>query len=407
MSPKDSLGSKIYNAIMKFVLFHGAYGSPGGNWFPELRGDLESLGQTVIVPKLPVETWSDVVKKGPNSKPKNQSLHAWLSTFEKEVLPELSSKEKLVFVGHSLGPVFILHLVEKYKLHLDCAIFVSPFMDAIGLWEFDLVNKSFYKTDFDFEDLKRRIPVSYVLYSDNDPYVAKKHSLLVANALESSTILVRTAGHMNAEVNLNEFPLVRDLCYSRLDLSLYQRFLEHYKKQSAQSYITTSKDRGVLKLKPDEVIDEGIFHFRHLSSDGFCTFFTGIQTFWDPESLYMQHAREAAKRVKSFIRVIVAADPSDYHSPVLKKQVELDLAAGVRIFTVSWDDIKDMVKEPDFGIWDNNYVCVVRVDSKTKEVKEAELNSRSEDLEGYQAWRRYVLQKAKEIHSVSDLKHIQ
>src|SRR3989344_731418 len=379
---------------MQFVLIHGAYGSPEGNWFPELRQDLESLGQTVIVPQFPIEKWDEVVKNGPQAKPKTQSLDSWFKTFEKEVLPKLSSKEKLVFVGHSLGPVFILHAVLKYNLQVDCAIFVSPFIDAIDQWEFDLVNKTFYKTDFDFEELKKRIPVSYVLYSDNDPYVTKNHPLLLAKALDSSTILVRTAGHMNAEVNMNEFPLVRDLCYSRLDLSLYQKFLEHYKKQSAQSYITTSKDRGVLKLKPDEVIDEGIFHFRHLSKDGFCTLFTGIQTFWDPESPYMQHAREAARRVKSFTRVIVGEDESDFHSPVLKKQVELDLAAGVKIYKVMWSDIQGEVKEPDFGIWDNNYVCVVRVDPKTKEVLEAELNSRREDVDGYQKWRVFILGKA-------------
>lgn len=392
---------------MKFVLIHGSFGHPEEHWFPELKADIESLGQTLIAPKFPTEDWDEMVKAGPKVPAKRQSLSSWFSVFEKDVLPKLSKKDKIVFIGHSLGPLFILHVVEKYKLRVDCAIFVCPFMDALDRWEFNHVNKSFYKTNFDFELLKQRIPVSYVLYSDNDPNVAKKHSLLFARALDSSTILVRTAGHMNAAVNLNEFPLVRDLCYSRLDLSLYQRFLEHYKKQSAQSYITTSKDRGVLKLKPDEVIDEGIFHFRHLSSDGFCTFFTGIQTFWDPESAYMQHAREAAKRVPSFIRVIVAADSSDYHSPVLKKQVELDLAAGIRIFTVSWDDIKDKVKESDFGIWDNNYVCIVRVDPKSNEVKEAELNSRSSDLEGYQVWRTYILSKAKEVHSVSNLKHIQ
>lgn len=388
---------------MKFILIHGAFGSPDANWFPELKTDLESLGQTVFAPQFPVDDWDEVVKNGPNIPLKNQSLDSWFRTFEKEVLPKLVPDEKIIFVGHSLGPVFILHLVEKYNIPVDCAIFVSPFMDTLDRWEFNNANKTFYKTNFDFETLKKYMPVSYVLYSDNDPYVTKNHSLLFARSLDSSTILVRTAGHMNASVNMNEFPLVRDLCYSRLDLSLYQKFLDHYKKQSAQGYITTKKDSGVLKIKPTEVIDEGIFHFRHLTKNGFCTLYTGIQKFWDPESTYMQYGRDAAKRVSSFIRVIVAADPSDYHSPVLKKQVELDLQAGVRIYAVLWADIRDVVTEPDFGVWDDSYVCVVRVDPISHNVIEAELNSRVSDMDKYEKWRTYILGKAKEIHSVSDL----
>ena len=388
---------------MKFVLFHGSFGNPNENWFPDLREDLEALGQTVIVPQFPVEDWDELVKNGPEAPVHHQSLQSWLDVFEKEVLPLIETKEKVVFVGHSLAPVFILHVVSKFKITLDCAIFVSPFMDTLDRWEFNKVNQTFYKTDFDFDEIKKYIPVSYVLYSDNDPYVPKNYSLIFAKALESSSILVRAAGHMNSSVNLNEFPLVRDLCYSRLDLSLYQNFLDHYKKQSAQGYIITKKNSGVLKIKPEEVIDEGIFHFRHLTKHGFCTLFTGIQKFWDPESSYMQYGREAARRTKAFTRVIVAADISDLHSPVLKKQVELDLEAGIDLYTVLWDDIKDVVKEPDFGMWDSSYVCVVRVDPKTNNVTEAELNSRTEDMKQYETWQEYILHTAQKIHSVKDL----
>jgi len=388
---------------MKFVLFHGSFGSPDENWFPELRADLESLGQTVIAPQYPVDDWDEMVKNGPGAPLAHQSLDAWLSVFEKDVLPKLNGKEKIMFVGHSLGPVFILHCIAKFKIRLDAAIFVSPFMDTLDMWEFNHANGSFLKTDFDFDTLKKYIPVSYVLYSDNDPYVKKDHSLLFARALDSSTILVRSAGHMNASVNLNEFPLVRDLCYSRLDLPLYQKFLEHYKKQSAQGYITAAKNRGILRIAPEEVVDEGIFHFGHLAKDGFCTLFTGYQTFWDPQSVYMEKAREAARRVPSFVRVIVAADASDFHSPVLKKQVELDIEAGIHVYAVGWDDIKDVVGEPDFGIWDHNYVCVVRADAEKKEVVEAELNSKVDDLSRYESWRDHILKKAKRIRSVRDL----
>lgn len=388
---------------MKFVLFHGAFGSPGSNWLPELKEDLESLNQVVVAPAFPVDTWDHVTQLGKNAPSLKQNLKNWMAEFDK-VYKTFRKGEPLCFVGHSLGPVFILHIVEKYHIKLDSAIFVCPFLERLGKsWQIDNVNESFYKTDFDFKELRKFIPVSYVVYSSNDPYVEQRFSKKFGEALDSSMILLKRGGHLNDEVHLSEFPLVRDLCYSRLDLSLYQKFLDHYKKQSAQWYITQKKDSGILKIKPEEVIDEGIFHFRHLTKGGFSTLYTGIQKFWDPESTYMQYGREAAKRTKAFTRVIVIADPSDVHSPVLKKQVSLDLEAGIHIYSVMWNDIKDVVKEPDFGMWDKSYVCVVRIDQKTNNVIEAELNSRTEDMKQYEEWQKYIMQRSKVIHSVQDL----
>ena len=161
---------------MKFVLFHGAFGSSEDNWFPELKEKLGALGQEVVVPQFPVENWDETTKLGIKSLHNNQTLENWLKTFA-GVYKTFIKGEKLCFVGHSLGPLFILHVVDKYNLKLDSAIFVSPFLSKLGKsWQIDLVNQSFYKTDYDFAKLKKLIPVSYVLYSDNDPYVDRKHS---------------------------------------------------------------------------------------------------------------------------------------------------------------------------------------------------------------------------------------
>src|SRR3989338_2065162 len=149
---------------MLFVIFHGSYGNPEENWFPDLREHLEGLGQDVLVPAFPVEEWDDITKKGKDTKPQKQSLNNWFETFEK-YLPIIRKAKRVCLIGHSLGPLFILHIVSKYKLKLDSAIFISPFLEVpipSKIWQIDIVNKSFYKNDFDFKILKKLIPISYV-----------------------------------------------------------------------------------------------------------------------------------------------------------------------------------------------------------------------------------------------------
>lgn len=211
---------------MKFVIFHGAFGSPSGNWFPELKEKLESLGQEVLVPQFPVENWDEITRSGPKVIPKNQSLDNWLQIFEEELLPKIKKGEKLCFIGHSLGPVFILHVVDKFNLQLDSGIFVSPFMEKLNikLWQFDLVNKTFYKSDFDWKKLRRLIPVSYVLYSPDDPYVNEKYPKKFAQKLGSSIISVKGGKHLNDEAGLTNFPLVLELCKTRLNSPIYLRY---------------------------------------------------------------------------------------------------------------------------------------------------------------------------------------
>lgn len=206
---------------MQFVIIHGAFGGPDENWFPQLGEKLASLGQKVIIPRFPVDDWDTITSQGPDIPSKHQNLDHWLKTFEK-VLENLNQNDKLCFIGHSLGPLFILHVLEKYDIQLDSAIFVSPFLRLPDdkYWQVHLVNKTFYKTDFDFVRLKRLIPISYTLYSDNDPYVDKKYSIDFAHNLGSSPVQVLSAGHMNSEAGYKDFPLVFDLCKTRLEILL-------------------------------------------------------------------------------------------------------------------------------------------------------------------------------------------
>lgn len=375
---------------MTFVIFHGAFGGPEENWFPQLKESLEGLGQQVITPQFPIDNWDEVTGNGLKVPPKNQTLDNWMKVFS-NILPEIKDEGKLVFIGHSLGPVFILHIVEKYNIKLDCAIFVIPFMSPLkrpDLWQFDLVNASFYKENFDFEKLRKLIPLSYVLYSDNDPYVDKKYSLKFAEKMGSSKIIVQRAGHMNMEVNLNEFPLVLELCKSRLDLNLYQKYTAHRRELFALDY-TKGKSEEVIYIKPEEIFDEGLFHFRNLKKEGFCTFFTGLK-FWNTQNPYYNEARKAARRIKNFTRVFILNNLSDLKNPRLMEQIKLDFESGIKIYFCMFDQIKNLIKDPDFGIWDQEYLCVVPF-GHNMNVTDVRLSSRKEDIDKACLWRNQIM----------------
>jgi predicted alpha/beta hydrolase family esterase len=121
-------------------LIHGAYGNDHENWLPYLKAELEKRGCRVYVPLFPT--------------PKNQTLQNWLSVFkdyEKYIGPDT------IFVGHSLGPAFILALLERLSQPVKACFLVASFLGEIGNPDFDTINKSFVQRDFDWQKIKKKL----------------------------------------------------------------------------------------------------------------------------------------------------------------------------------------------------------------------------------------------------------
>lgn len=385
---------------MQFVIFHGSLGSKDGNWFPDLSHKLTSMGQEVFCPQYPVDDY-DTILNDPNAKT-IQTLDSWMKTFEKEVLPHLSRSQKICFIGHSLGNLFILHVLSKHKIKLDCAIFVSPCLDKLGLvpWQYDRVNTSFYKTDFDFSELVRHTPTSYVLYSDTDPYIEPRRALHFAKVMESSPIMVKRAGHLNSGVNLNEFPLVFDLCSTRLDLSLYQHFVLSRTKDSIAQNIIHSINKYII-ISPEEGKDEGRFHFMNISKTGFATFPSNAED-WNPTDEYFTDGRKAAQRGIKFTRTFIIKNTNDLDRNILKKQIELDLKSGIHVHFIDYNIYKALKIEEDFGLWDDEYVCTIIRDKNGKQL-EILLDSRNESIVKAQEWRETILKNSTEIKTLKEI----
>jgi hypothetical protein len=121
----------------KIFIIHGAYGHPNENWFRWLKNELEKEGVDVYVPKFPT--------------PKGQTLENWLKVFEKYLW---LLDENTIMVGHSLGPAFILNVLELVNKSIRAAFMVAPFVDKLGIPEFDEINKTFTDKEFNWEKIK-------------------------------------------------------------------------------------------------------------------------------------------------------------------------------------------------------------------------------------------------------------
>jgi len=179
-----SVGTRIF-------LIHGANGSPGENWFPWLNEKLTGLGIEVIAPQFPVED--------------KQSLENWMAAFDR-YLPLVDMDT--VFVAHSVGPAFVLSLLESAKVKARASFFVAPFVGDIGIRQFDELNRSFTNRDFDWGEIRRNCNAFYIYSSDDDPYVKLEKGEFLAQKLKARMKVIEGARHFNRAANYTNFPLL-------------------------------------------------------------------------------------------------------------------------------------------------------------------------------------------------------
>lgn len=177
----------------RVVIIHGSFGNAGENWFPWLAEQVRDLGNEVVVPTFPT--------------PEGQSLDAWRHQFDKRVG---ALTRNTVLVGHSLGPGFILNLLEASPIAIKGTFLVSGFLGRLGLPEFDAVNESFVCRSFDWNRIRRHAGEVHLYHSDNDPYVPLEKGQELAANLRASLTVIKGGGHINAAAGFTTFPLLLD-----------------------------------------------------------------------------------------------------------------------------------------------------------------------------------------------------
>jgi uncharacterized protein len=182
---------------MNVIIIHGSCGDTKENWFPWLKKELEVLGCRVFVPKFPT--------------PNGQSLTSWLAAFQPY---EQYLDEETILVGHSVGPAFILSVLERTPKKITAAFLVAGFTNKIGNPYFDVLNESFMHK-FDWDMIREHCCRFYIINADDDPYVPLEKGRELSEHLRSPLLVVH-GGHLNDESGFREFPFVLQLIKSAL-----------------------------------------------------------------------------------------------------------------------------------------------------------------------------------------------
>ena len=177
--------------MLNILIIHGAYGYPGENWFPWLKKELKDLGYNVLVPRFPT--------------PENQTLESWMRVFSdyRKYLNEDS-----IVIGHSLGPAFLLNVLENLDIKIRAAFFVSGFTGLLNNPEFDEINKSFTDKSFDWNKIKNNCRRFHVFHGDDDPYVPLEKAREFAKNLNTNLNVIRNGGHLNEKSGYLRFDLL-------------------------------------------------------------------------------------------------------------------------------------------------------------------------------------------------------
>ncbi|MFA5793104.1 MAG: alpha/beta fold hydrolase [Candidatus Gracilibacteria bacterium] len=166
--------------MSNIFIFHGTGGHPQENWFPWLKAELVAKGHNVYIPKFPT--------------PEGQSLEAWL-----DVLKPYEDKinEDSILIGHSLGGLFLLRVLERLQTKVKTTVFVgAPIgVKPIKFYESD---EKFSGFDFDWDAIRTKATHFIVFHSDNDPYVSLANGELLAKELGTNLTFIPNAGHFNS-----------------------------------------------------------------------------------------------------------------------------------------------------------------------------------------------------------------
>ena len=153
-----------------------------------------SLQFAIMIPRFPT--------------PHGQSLDSWLEIlgrYEKQIT------NRTILIGHSLGGLFLLRLLERLQHPVAAAFFVAAPIGIKPILYYESDEK-FSGFKHNWEEIKKKAKRFFVYHSDNDPYVSLGNGEELARQLGAKLTLIPNAGHLNAESGSTKFDgLLKDV----------------------------------------------------------------------------------------------------------------------------------------------------------------------------------------------------
>ena len=180
-----------------YVIVHGSFGNPFGNWFPWLKAQINSKGFSCIVPYF--------------LSPEHQNFNNWARLLDyyrdlEQITPST------VFVAHSLGSIFVVKYVLFNQIKIKGLISVSGFNNFIsGNDAFDKINTPFFVDDEDLPKVVEYIGMCHAFMGDDDPYLPQEVLMGYARAIDAVPHLIHKGGHLNEESGYTRFPALLDV----------------------------------------------------------------------------------------------------------------------------------------------------------------------------------------------------
>ncbi|MBN1779025.1 MAG: alpha/beta hydrolase [Candidatus Buchananbacteria bacterium] len=182
--------------MKNIFIFHGTEGYPEENWFPWLKQKLEEKGHRVFVPQFP----------SPPIMP--ASITEWFAVFKNY---EKYINQDTIIIGHSLGGVFTLRVLEKLTKPIATAVFVGTPIGVKPILNYQR-DSSFSGFDFDWPKIKNSAKHFLVYQSDDDPYVSLGNGESLAEKLRVDLTFIPSSGHFNTKAGYTKFEkLLQDL----------------------------------------------------------------------------------------------------------------------------------------------------------------------------------------------------
>lgn len=202
---------------------------------------------------------------------------------------------------------------------------------------------------------------------DINDYMVVKYDPTMAPPVLRKHLESEFVKHLNAAkqgVNLRQ-PLV-EMLGSMEDVISHADLFTHLLGWTVERFAQESKQwtGDQIRVNSAEAIEKGIKVFNLLKRGGFATYLVPLNAFWTTDTKYLEECRLAARfRGAKIDRVFILPNHEALFSESLQDHVKRDEDAGIRTFIAFVDNVPDKDAIQDFGIWDDELLCLIEVRS--------------------------------------------